>query len=300
MVTSPFLLENKEGTVSYEDMKKILLILLFILPVTASEWKMVWNDEFNKNGAPDPKKWTYEEGFIRNQEDQYYTKNRRLNARVEKGVLIIEAHKEKYKNKQFTSKTAPEWQKNRPHAEYTSACLVTQGISAWKYGKVEIKAKLPIKKGAWPAFWMMGTDIPKVDWPRCGEIDIMEHVTSHPGMVHGTVHWPASAEETRAQNKGEKIKAENLDDWHTYTMEWDEKMISFSFDGKKYGEVSLNQMNGSVPEGMGDERNPFKKPFYLLINLAVGGAWGGPPDPNVFPQQLVLDYVRIYQKVEKK
>lgn len=279
-------------------MKKILIALSFLCAPVFGEWQMVWNDEFDKPGEPDPAKWGYEEGFVRNREDQYYTKNRRENARVENGHLIIEARKETYKNPRFTTKEDPSWQKNREKAEYTSACVNTLNLAAWKYGKVEIKAKLPMGQGAWPAFWMMGSDIQKIGWPKCGEIDIMEHVSSSKGTVYGTSHWPKK-NGGRSDKKGFDIKNRRLDDWHTYGIEWDEKKITYFFDGQPYGTFETGAADGTVEKGQGDDKNPFRKPFYLLINLAVGGEWGGPPDGKDYPQQLIVDYVRIYQKIGK-
>lgn len=278
-------------------MIRALLLFACMISPLAAEWKMVWNDEFDGKGAPDPAKWTYEEGFVRNREDQYYVKDRRENARVENGQLIIEARKEKWKNPRFTSKEDSDWTKNREYAEYTSACLVTQDLAAWKYGKVEIRAKLPMGTGAWPAFWMMGQDIKKIGWPKCGEIDIMEHVSTSRGTVYGTAHWPnRNQAEKQHTSEGYTIRNDNLKEWHTYGIEWNEKEMKFFFDGKEYGKLDLSKADNSVEEGQGDGRNPFRKPHYLLINLAVGGAWGGPPDSADFPQKLILDYVRVYEK----
>lgn len=281
------------------SMIRVLLLLLACLTPSFGEWQLIWNDEFDKKGAPDPKKWGYEEGFVRNQEDQYYTKDRRENARVENGCLIIEARKEKFKNPAFESKENPNWQKNREYAEYTSACLHTLNLAAWKYGKVEIRAQLPMGQGAWPAFWMMGEDRTKVGWPKCGEIDIMEHVSSSKGTVYGTSHWPKGIKEQGTDKKSFNVKNNRLQGWHTYGIEWDEKSITYFFDGKPYGVFDIGTADRTVEKGQGDGRNPFRKPYYLLINLAVGGAWGGPPDAGDYPQKLVVDYVRIYRKVEK-
>ncbi len=257
----------------------LFLLAALLLPAMA-EWKLVWNDEFDKPGLPDPAKWTYQEGFIRNKEDQYYTKGRKENARVEDGGLIIEARREEYPNKDFVSKDDPAWQKNREKAFYTSACLVTDGLADWKYGKVEIKAKLPIKQGAWPAFWMMGANRSETGWPKCGEIDIMEHVTSAPGVVYGTSHWFNPDGKGKAHlSEGFRTKNDTLDDWHLYGLEWNEREMIFLFDGKEYGRYDISKADRTV-----DGANPFRKPFFLLINLAVGGAWGGPPDPDAFSQ----------------
>lgn len=272
-------------------MKTWIFILSMAISPAFAEWNLVWSDEFDKPGLPDPDKWAYEEGFVRNREDQYYTKTRKENARVEDGCLILEARHEDINNPAFISSTHPDWQKNREKAHYTSACIVTENLASWKYGKIEIKAKLPLGKGAWPAFWMMGTNKAQIGWPRCGEIDIMEHVTSSPGVIYGTTHWFLPGKDPNHASKGFKTTNDSLGKWHTYGIIWNEKEIIYLFDNKEYGRYDLTEADNTV-HGM----NPFQKPFYLLINLAVGGAWGGPPDPAVFPQKLVVDYVRIYEK----
>ncbi|MEG1508314.1 MAG: glycoside hydrolase family 16 protein [Akkermansia sp.] len=284
-------------------MKLLIIFLLFVSP-SFGAWQLVWADEFDKDGLPDPTKWAYEEGLVRNKESQYYTKAREQNARVEQGNLVIEARLEKWKNPAFVSKDHPSWSKNQESANYTSACLITHNLASWKYGKVEIKAKLPVNQGAWPAFWMMGTDRSVVSHPRCGEIDIMEHVTSSVGTVYGTAHRPKVAQDhpnpsqklKKSISKGFSTKAEDLTQWHTYGIEWDKGSLTWFFDGKPYGKWLLKEADGCVPESMGDGGNCFRKPYYLLINLAIGGAWGGPPDPKGFPQKMLVDYVRIYEK----
>lgn len=257
-------------------------------------WKLVWNDEFEKNGAPDPKKWTYEEGFVRNKEDQYYTKNRRQNARVEKGCLIIEARKESFNNPKYDPKATPEqWQKSRKQAQYTSAALTTEGLAQMKYGKIEVRAKLPKGIGSWPAIWMLGTSRPKVGWPACGEIDIMEYVSSAPGICHATLHWKRTdgGKGRKNASKGIKTKEPSLTDtFHVYGMEWDDKNITFTLDGKPYGTLPVDIAN--QPDGS----NPFRAPHYLLLNLALGGSWGGKVEGNDFPRQYLIDYVRIYER----
>ena len=145
--------------------------------VAAAERKLVWSDEFNYQGLPDPAKWGYETGFVRNHESQYYTKERKENARVENGHLVIECRKE-----QFTPA-------NHVPVNYTAASLITQNKASWQYGRIEVRAKLPHGKGVWPAIWMLGTNITQVGWPRCGEIDIMEFIGKEPKNIFGTLHF---------------------------------------------------------------------------------------------------------------
>lgn len=269
---------------------KLLFVLGFFQSLQAEEYQLVWSDEFNKSGQPDPKKWGYEQGFIRNKEAQYYTKNRKKNARVENGHLIIEAHKEIYPNLSF-QKNSKNWRKARKQANYTSAALITMNKASWQYGKIEIRAKLPKGKGTWPAIWMMGTDRTKVGWPQCGEIDIMEQLGRKPQLIHGTIHWNAGTKtEKKHKSKGGNIKtAAPSEHFHIYSVEWTKNKISFALDHKTYHKIDLT----TLPENQAEQ---FRKPYYLLINLALGGTWGKKIDDSIFPQQYRIDYVRVYQK----
>jgi len=260
-------------------MLKNLLIVFGLLTALASvragEWKLVWADEFNYSGLPDPAKWGYEEGFVRNHESQYYTRARRENARVENGMLVIECRKEHFK---------PE---NHAAVEYTSASLNTDGIASWCYGRIEMRAKLPKGKGVWPALWMMGTNHSVVGWPACGETDIMELVGKQPNTIHGTLHFGAKG---KHRSDGGKLEADRpSDDFHIYAVEWYPDRIDFYYDTNKYHTVKLDQA------GQGAD-NPFRKPHYLLLNFALGGSWGGPVDDANLPQKYLIDYVRVYQQ----
>ena len=258
---------------------KVLLSLigaLFFLIGDAStaDWKLVWSDEFNYQGLPDTNKWDYEVGFIRNHEQQYYTRARLENARVENGRLIIECRKEHF--------TPP----GHAPVEYTSAALVTKNKADWQYGRIEVRAKLPQGKGVWPAIWTLGTNVTQVGWPRCGEIDIMEFVGKAPDAVHGTLHYFADG---KHQSNSKSLKTDRpFDDFHTYAVEWTPQRIDFYFDDQKYQSAGLSPAD--QPGG-----NPFRAPHYLLLNFALGGTWGGPVDDAMLPQQLVIDYVRVYQ-----
>ncbi len=167
------------------------------------ERKLIWSDEFNTPGAPDPAKWGYESGLVRNEESQFYTEGRRENARVENGMLVLEARKERWPNPQHQS-GANDWRKSRRETAYTSASVTTQGKAEWTYGRVEVRAKLPTGRGLWPAIWLLGASCPTVGWPLCGEIDIMENVGYEPDVIHANIHTQAY-NHVQKTNKGGKI-----------------------------------------------------------------------------------------------
>jgi beta-glucanase (GH16 family) len=237
---------------------------------------MVWSDEFNYKGLPDQSKWSYEEGFVRNNEKQYYTRDRLENARVEDGMLVIECRKEHF---------AP---KDHPPVSYTSASLTTLNHASWQYGRIEVRAKLPQGKGVWPAIWTLGTSFPKAEWPACGEIDIMELVGKDPNHIYGTLHYK-SANGQNVEDQGISELADPSGDFHIYAVEWDAERIEFFIDGRKYHTALL------AKAGQG-RTNPFRQPHYLILNFALGGDWGGPVDDAILPQKLLIDYVRVYQR----
>jgi beta-glucanase (GH16 family) len=237
------------------------------------QWKLVWSDEFEYTGPPDPKKWSYEVGFVRNREAQYYTKERQENARVENGVLLIESRREEFEK-----------------GKYTSASLHTKGKGEWRYGRIEVRAKLPTGRGMWPAIWMLGVNIGTAGWPRCGEIDIMENVGFDPDTIHANIHTQAY-NHVKGTNKGAKITVEKpFKEFHVYAIEWFEDRIDCFVDGRKYFTFAN--------EKKGDEVWPFDKPHYLILNAAIGGSWGGQKgiDDTIFPQKYAIDYVRVYEK----
>jgi beta-glucanase (GH16 family) len=263
------------------------------LATQAGDWKLVWSDEFNRDGLPDPTKWAYEEGFVRNRELQYYTADRRENARVEGGHLIIEARKEQYPNARFQA-DAPErrWQQRREHADYTSASLNTRDPATWTYGRIEVRAKLPGGRGTWPAIWMLGANMNAVGWPACGEIDIMEYVGHDPGVVHANVHT-RGYNHSKGNGRGARTPLPDAEkEFHVYAVEWTPEKLEFFVDDQKY--FTLEN------DGTGVDSWPFDAPQYLILNLAIGGAWGGQQgiDDAIFPQKFLIDYVRIYQRAE--
>lgn len=260
-----------------------------LLPSRAGDWQLVWRDEFNRAGAPDPANWTYEEGFVRNQELQFYTRDRRENARVENGLLVIEARHESFPNPAF-QQGARDWQRARPNAEFTSACLITRKLHAWKYGRIEVRAKLPQGKGVWPAIWMMGDARGPEAWPACGEIDVMEFVAHDARKIHANVHWAKPGTQREHQSAGGNMTNDTLhSEFHDYGVEWDERTLAITFDGKPYFRFDMDRA------GKGTD-NPFRQPCYLLINLAVGGTWGREADPAAYPQRFEIDWVRVYRK----
>ncbi len=277
----------------------ISLILLFSCKknekaaVSKKNYVLVWADEFDYTGKPDSTKWSYEYGFIRNNEKQYYTDSLK-NARIENGYLLIEGHKEKIANAKFKSK---EYKKKKhlhyipeiDTATYTSASLSTRNLAEWTYGRFEIKAKLPKGIGQWPAIWMLSENWKQVGWPKCGEIDIMEHVGFDKDSIFGTIHTQAYNHMLGTQ-KGKKIFIEKpYDEFHIFSMEWTPEKIDFLLDGVVYNHIDNEHKT--------DNEWPFDQNFHLKLNIAIGGGLGGREgiDNTVFPQQMVVDYVRVYQ-----
>ena len=238
--------------------------------------QLIWSDEFDYRGLPDPTKWSYEVGKIRNNEMQYFTKARLENGRVEDGVLIIETRKEEYLG-----------------AQYTSASLTTKDKAEWIYGRIEIRAKLPTGTGMWPAIWMFGININEVGWPACGEIDIMENVGFTPDIIFANIHTKAYNHIKRNHKGGNILIPRPYDDFHIYAIEWFKDRIDFYADNINY----FTYKN----EDTGWETWPFNKKFYLIINSAFGGTWGGQygVDQSILPQKFYIDYVRVYKASEE-
>lgn len=236
---------------------------------SSGNYTLKWSDEFN-GSAINTSNWTYDIGGTGwgNNELEYYT-NRSQNASVQNGNLVINAIKESYSG-----------------MNYTSARLKTKGLRSWTYGKVEARIKIPTGQGLWPAFWMLGNNIDSVSWPACGEIDIMEHV-NNAAAINGTIHW--SDTNNSYAYYGGITGTVDFSLFHTYSIEWNSSAIIWYIDGTKFWEANvLNGINGT------DE---FHRPFFILINLAVGGNWPGSPNESTkFPAQMLVDYVRVYQK----
>ncbi|NNE98170.1 MAG: glycoside hydrolase family 16 protein [Pyrinomonadaceae bacterium] len=252
-------------------------------------YELVWSDEFRGSGSPDPAKWGFELGYVRNFEAQYYT-NRKENVRIANGKLIIEARKERIRNNDFVSPKDKNWRKRKRISEYTSASVTTKGLAEWKYGKIEVRARLPKGVGAWSAIWMLGEDLDELDWVKSGEIDIMENVGFDPNVVLGTVHTEAFNYENGTERSGKiKIKDPHRE-YHDYAIEWTPGKIEFAVDGAVY--YRFRNAKRSYAEW------PFDQKFHLKINTAVGGTWGGRKgiDVGSFPLRMYIDYVRVYQK----
>ncbi len=240
---------------------------------TSKHYTLIWDEEFNYSGLPDSAKWGYEVGFIRNNESQYYTKGRLENARVENGRLVIESRKEAYQG-----------------AAYTSASINTLGKVIFPVNsRVEVRAKLPSGEGIWPAIWMMGADIEKVGWPRCGEIDIMEFLGRTPGIIYGTFHWWDAAKPDSSIHlfKGDTIHLSDVNDnFHVYGVERTADKLSFFVDNHYYFSFTADSTV---------EKDMFNHPYYLLLNTAVGGDWGGKIDDSIFPRKFLIDWVRVFE-----
>jgi len=235
---------------------------------------LVWSDEFDYTGLPDSTKWKYDVGGNGwgNNELEFYTSKRTENARVENGNLVIEAKKESWQG-----------------MNYTSARLLTKGKMSWQYGKINVRAKLPRGRGTWPAIWMLG-DTDPLKWPDDGEVDIMEHVGFDQGVIHGSVHtkkynWVIGNGKTATTNV-----MDCSDSFHVYTVEWDKNNLKISVDSTSY----MTYAN----EHSGYDAWPFDNKLFLILNIAVGGNWGGQKgvDDSIWPQQMVIDYVRVYQR----
>jgi len=235
---------------------------------------LVWSDEFNGTGI-DLGNWTFDIGWGQNgwgnAELQYYT-DRPQNARVENGMLVIEARKERFRAQ-----------------EYTSARLKTQGLRDWTYGRFEARIKVPYGQGIWPAFWTLGNNIETVGWPQSGELDIMEHIGREPSTVYGTVHGPGYSGAEGVGGSYTLSGGQQLTDaFHIFAVEWEPTEINWYIDNTLYATVTPDDVPGEWV---------FDHPFFIIMNVAVGGYWPGYPDETtVFPQFMYVDYVRVYQK----
>ncbi len=244
------------------------------LPAQSLGQKLVWSDEFTNTGLPDSSKWKFDMGGHGwgNNELQYYTNRDTQNAFVRNGVLLITARKQ-----------------NKENRNYTSAKLTTRGIREFQFGRIEVRAKLPAGRGTWPAIWMLGANIKEAGWPGCGEIDIMEHVGYNKDSIFGTVH-SAAYNHVKGTQKGKGVFiAEPYTQFHLYTIDWTAEKIDFLLDDKVYYSVQNEHLT--------TKEWPFSQPFYLILNLAIGGGWGGKMgvDNGIFPAVMEVDYVRVYQ-----
>jgi len=254
---------------------------------SSNEYELVWSDEFDKDGQPDPNNWTYENGFIRNNELQWYQPE---NARCENGLLIIEGRRERKENPNYKT-DSDNWKQNREFAEYTSASLTTRRLHSWMYGRFEMRGRIDTRPGLWPAFWTLGV---QGQWPSCGEIDIMEY---YQGTLLANAAWGT---EKRWVPKWDDLKKPITDfndpDWsakfHVWRMDWDEDSIKLYVDDELLNAVDLSETFNKDKEG----KNPFRQPHYIIANLAIGGTVGGDPSNTEFPAKYEIDYIRIYKE----
>jgi beta-glucanase (GH16 family) len=249
-------------------------------------YKLVWRDEFTANGRPDSKNWTYEHGFVRNEEFQWYQPE---NAFCTGGQLIIESRREDVPNPNYRA-GSKDWRTSRRVAHYTSASMTTRGLKTWQYGYFVMRGRIDTRPGIWPAWWTLGVAKP---WPACGEVDIMEYYAGH---VNANVAWqkPDGSADwvTRFKPVTEFHDPNWSDRFHIWAMEWTPSFIRLYLDGSLMTSVDLSRTRDARYGGF----NPFHQPAYMLLNQAIGGQSGGNPDETQFPSRLVVDYVRVYQR----
>jgi beta-glucanase (GH16 family) len=253
----------------------------------ADAWQLVWADEFDKSGRPNPRDWTCEEGFVRNDELQWYQPD---NAWCEHGLLLIEGRRERKRNPNYTP-GSQDWKTSREFADYTSASLTTQGRHSWQYGRFEIRGRIDTRPGLWPAFWTLGVT---GEWPSSGEIDVMEY---YQGILLANVAWGTGRRWVPEWDSVRKPITEFGDpDWsgkfHVWRMDWDAECIRLSVDGLLLNTTDLKDTVNKDRAG----KNPFRQPHFLLLNLAIGGTNGGDPSKTEFPARVEVDYVRVYQR----
>jgi beta-glucanase (GH16 family) len=249
-------------------------------------YKLVWAEEFNNNGRPDTSTWRFEKGFVRNEEAQWYQED---NTWCENGKLIIEARREQRANPLYKT-NGNSWRSKRADISYTSSSINTSGHKSWLYGRFIMRGKINISAGLWPAWWTLGVS---GNWPANGEIDIMEYYRK---MILANVACLGT--DKKAEWFSVKKPVDSLggtawaSDFHIWRMDWDENFITIYLDDVLLNSVELTKVVNKDDSGI----NPFKKPHYMLLNLAIGGLNGGNPDSTFFPNRFEVDYVRVYQK----
>jgi beta-glucanase (GH16 family) len=289
--------KNQQEDMFESSMKNIIIITViagvFMSTSIAADntndgYRLVWADEFDKDGKPDPKNWVYENGFVRNNELQWYQPE---NAFCKDGMLIIEGRRESKPNKNFKEGSG-NWKEKRKNAEYTSASLKTSGLHSWKYGRFEVKARIKAQPGLWPAIWFLGVE---GEWPSCGEIDLMEY---YGGNILANACWGTKKQwEAKWDSSKEPVASFNDPKWdekfHVWRMDWDSQSIKLYVDDILLNTIDVTKTINPTDRG---PRNPFQQPHYLLLNLAIGGNSGGDPSKTQFPTRYEVDYVRVYQQ----
>ena len=278
-------------------------------PAKIDGYKLVWHDEFDVDGAPNAKDWNFERGFVRNHEVQYYQSS---NAVCKGGLLVIEGRKERVKNAHFKDPKITggnTWKADREFADYTAASLTTAGKRTFRYGRLEVRARIPTAGGAWPAIWTLGE---KHDWPSCGEIDLMEYYRDKGGhgepIILANFCWSSPWGQWTGKWDGARVPFRKFTDrdpdwakkFHVWRMDWTSERIGLFLDGELINDIAVKD---SINEGgWGDHwkgHSPFTQPHYVLVNLALGGDNGGPVDDRALPMRYEIDYVRIYQVGEE-
>jgi len=260
----------------------------FTLPAATAtnNWQLVWSDEFNTNGAPNPANWNFERGFVRNNELQWYQPE---NAFCTNGLLVIEARAEHKRNPNYRANSG-DWARAQPWIECTSASLTTRRLHEFTYGKFEMRARIDTRLGSWPAFWTLGTGFPHARWPACGEIDIMEYYT---GTVLANLGWQTNRHILWLSVK-KPLTDLGGDAWakefHIWTMLWETNQIDLLLDGQLMNHLDLADADRA------DRGNPFRRPEYIILNQAIGGDCGGDPSQTQFPIRYEIDWVRVYQR----
>jgi beta-glucanase (GH16 family) len=253
---------------------------------TSGGYRLVWADEFNKEGPPDTAAWRFEKGFVRNQEFQWYQTE---NAYCKNGLLVIEGRREIKPNPNYVAGST-DWRKNRQQIEYTASSINTRGRHAWKYGRFVMRGKIDISSGLWPAWWTLGMN---GAWPANGEIDIMEYYRN---KVLANI--ACSGRDGKAEWYSKTRPADSLggtawsSQFHVWRMDWDSSAISLYMDGQLMNSATVAKLVNKDGPGI----NPFMQPHYMLLNLAIGGQNGGDPANTAFPNRFEIDYVRVYQK----
>lgn len=263
-------------------------------------YTLTWSDEFNVDGRPDPDHWSYEHGFVRNDELQYY---REENAWVQGGRLIIEARREQVDNARHDPGSR-DWRRSREHAQYTSALIRSRDKVEFLYGRLEVRAKIVAQPGLWPAIWTLGS---ARRWPGCGEVDVMEYYDDSLLANAAWYAWPEGEGDGEQGRPRRKVKWDAVKvpmreiggaDWdqhyHVWRMDWDEDLIRLYVDDVLINEIDLSKTINDDAEAA----NPFHEPHFILLNLAIGGTQGGDPRQTDFPSRFEVDYVRMYQKAK--
>lgn len=268
---------------------QVVILGLSIASCTAqaAEYNLVWSDEFNDDGIPNIGNWTYEKGFVRNHELQWYQPE---NAFCSNGFLVIEGRREWKPNPNYKA-DSNHWKTSRKGTDYTSASLTTEGLQSWQYGRYEMRARIDTNAGLWPAFWTLGV---AGEWPGNGEIDIMEYYrgkllanVAHATKERFTPQWDSVVTPLS------EFPADWTDQFHIWRMDWDDTSIRLYLDDQLLNETRLTDTFN--PEGH-SIKNPFRQPHYIILNLAIGGDQGGNPADTAFPSRYEIDYVRVYQK----